>query len=76
MTNEDLNLYVIAELKYQKMHNNEKDIFPIDWYSSNNYKLKTEIIAEAIKNNLKIEETKLYQDSFLEGVKINIKKDF
>ena len=67
----DFNLYVLAELKYKKIHNNEKNIFPIDWYSSKNYKLKVEIIAEAIKNNIKINETSLYQNKFLEQVELD-----
>ena len=75
MEMEDYNLYVIAELSYKKKYKNEKDIFPIDWYSNRNYKLKTEIIAEAIKNNIKIEDTYLYQDKFLEGIKYELKKN-
>lgn len=64
----DLNLYVIAELNYKKRHNNQKNIFPNNWYSNNNYKLKTEIIAEAIKKNIKIEETDLYINNMIEGI--------
>lgn len=66
----DLNLYIIAELKYKEEHINEKDedIFPVDWYSSKNYKLKTEIILEAIKNKIIIEDTNLYQTKFIEGL--------
>ncbi len=69
MNEQDLNLYVIAELRYKKEHLNENDesIFPVDWYSSKNYKLKTEIIAEAIKNKTTIENTNLYQNKFIEG---------
>ena len=67
----DLNLYTLAELKYKKIHNNENNIFPIDWYSNKNYKLKVEIIAEAIKNNIKINETSLYQNKFSEQVKLD-----
>lgn len=69
MEKEDYNLYIIAELSYKKKHINEENIFPIDWYSSTNYKLKIEIIAEAIKKNVKIESTDLYQKSFIEKVK-------
>ncbi len=66
----DLNLYVMAELRYKHEHPdvNEDNLFPIDWYSNKNYKLKTEIIAEAIKNKITIEETNLYQTKFIEGV--------
>lgn len=62
----DLNLYAIAELRYKEEHNNDENIFPIGWYSSKNYKLKTEIIAEAIKKNITIENTELYQTKFIE----------
>ena len=67
MTEKDL--YEMAELTYKKKYGNKDDLFPIDWYSSKNYKLKTEIIAEAIKNNIKIEDTDLYQTQFIEGIK-------
>ena len=71
MDEQDLNLYIIAELRYKKEHLNENDesIFPVDWYSNRNYKLKTEIIAEAIKNKTIIENTNLYHDKFIEGVR-------
>ena len=71
MDEQDLNLYIIAELRYKKEHLNEnkESIFPVDWYSSRNYKLKTEIIAEAIKNKTIIENTNLYHDKFIEGVR-------
>ena len=65
----DLNLYVMAELNYKKLHDSDDNIFPMDWYSNKNYKLKTEIIAEAIKKNIKIEDTELYNTKFIEGVK-------
>ena len=61
----DYKLYVIAELSYKKAHSdiNEEELFPIDWYSSNNYKLKTEIIAQALKTNMMIEDTELYNNT-------------
>lgn len=68
MDDMDLNLYTIAELNYKKIHNNQEDIFPSNWYSTRNYKLKTEIIAEAIKKNIMIEETELYQNNMVEGI--------
>lgn len=68
MENMDFDLYVLAELNYKKKYLNEENIFPVDWYSSKNYKLKTEIIAEAIKKNIKIEETELYQNKMIERV--------
>lgn len=76
MENDDLNLYIMAELTYKKKYDNKDNLFSIDWYSSKNYRLKTEIIAEAIKNNIEIENTNLYQTQFLEGIKIyKLEKD-
>ena len=76
MENDDLNLYIMAELTYKKKYGNKDNLFSIDWYSSKNYRLKTEIIAEAIKNNIEIENTNLYQTQFLEGIKIyKLEKD-
>ena len=61
----DYNLYVIAELNYKKLHANEENIFPVDWYSTKDYKYKNEIIVEAIKKNITIEETELFQNRFI-----------
>lgn len=69
MTEDDLNLYVIAEHTYEKKHENEDNLFPVDFYSSKNYKLKIEIITEAIKKGIRIEDTDLYQNKFIEGTK-------
>ena len=68
MDDMDLNLYVIAELQYKKIHGDSEDIFPMEWYSTKDYKLKTEIIAEAIKKNISVEETELYQQNMVEGI--------
>ncbi len=59
----DYQLYVLAELRYKKEHPELKEdsVFPPDWYSCTNYKLKTEAIAEALMNNKKLEETEKYQ---------------
>ena len=66
----DFNLYVIAELRYKELHQGEDNIFPIDWYSSKNYKLKNKIIAEAIEKNIEIKKTELYQTKFMENANI------
>ena len=49
----DYDLYVLAEIKYKSIFKLESDdrLFPGEWYASDNYKLKTEILAEAIENN-------------------------
>ena len=62
---EDKELYILMELNYLKENNrkpeqNNDDLFPINWYKIKDYKLKTEIIYEAIKEKVKIEDTKKY----------------
>ena len=60
----DYELYVLAEANYVKKHYNDKNIFPTDWYSTKDYKYKTEVIAEALRKNILIEEKELYQNRF------------
>ena len=66
----DYNLYVLAEIAYQKEHEGLRDeeLFPFDWYSITNYKSKVEIIGEALKENILIKDTKLYK-SRIEGIR-------
>lgn len=66
----DYRLYVLAEIAYKEEHQDLEDeqIFPVDWYSITNYKVKVEIIGEALKENKLIIETKLYQNR-IEGVR-------
>lgn len=61
--NVDYDLYVIHELNYKKEHSTLKDseLFPKDWYSFKNYKLKIKIIKEAIENKVLIKDTVLYK---------------
>lgn len=63
-------LYTLAELKYKKYFNNYNDyeLFPSGWYGNMNYKMKIDIIYEAIKTNTLIINTKGYLD-ITEGVK-------
>ena len=68
---DDYNLYLLAELYYKKDHNDKSDeeLFPSDWYSFNDYKTKTEILGEALKNNIDIKDTQKYLE-IQEGVKL------
>lgn len=68
---EDYKLYVLAEITYTKENENvdEKELFPSDWYSISNYKVKVEIIAEALNNKCLISETQKYQDR-VEGIRL------
>lgn len=77
-TNEEsklFKLYTLAELVYIKnvsliVNNDIENIFPKMWYQINDYKLKIEIISEAIKNNILIQNTIGYQNY----IKINQKR--
>ena len=62
-------LYVMAESKYKKSHEDldDDELFPDNWYSGDNYYLKNKILAEAMMNNCLIKETEKYQE-FLEKV--------
>lgn len=76
--NELMNLYTLAELAYKKHFEKNVDdkeyIFPENWYENKNYKLKIELISEAIKNNILIEDLPKYQD-MVEGVKKELIKE-
>ena len=69
-------LYYILETKYLKNFGRKithdlrenSDLYPNDWYISDNYALKSKILIEAIENNIKILETNLYQSN-IEGKK-------
>lgn len=66
----DYDLYVLSEIAYKNKHSLEDDetIFPSNWYSSKNYKLKIEIIAEAIEKSILIEETDAYKHALINGM--------
>ncbi len=59
----DYKLYVLAELSYKKEHPKLKDeeMYPYDWFGINNYKLKNEIIAQAIREKVLIKDTEKYK---------------
>lgn len=64
-------LYTLAELAYNKHFENRVEnkeyLYPEGWYERKNYRLKIEIITEAIKNNVLIEYTPRYLET-IEGV--------
>lgn len=64
MSNNDLdkNLYVVALINYKKEHKNID--FSNEWNLCQDYKLKNNIIIEALKKNIIIEETELYKKIF------------
>lgn len=65
----DYLLYVRAEIAYTDKHKeiDEDDLFPIHWYASRNYMLKTKIIAEALDKGITVKETKLYRKAQIKG---------
>ena len=65
--------YLMMEGNYIKQNNRKieednRDLFPNNWYENTNYQLKTNILFEAIKNNILIKNTKLYKETMIEGV--------
>lgn len=63
----------ILEINYIKsfgrtVENDNSDIFPRDWFSSINYDLKIDILAQAIDQEQKIIDISLYQE-MIEGVR-------
>ena len=63
----DYDLYVMSEIAYKDKFKleREEDLFPINWYSSKNYRLKIEIIAQAIDKNVLIKDTPLYKNALI-----------
>ncbi len=59
--NKNLDIYAIAELRYEEEMKNIKDIYPDGWYSMDDYILKTKIICEAINKKVLIKDTDLYK---------------
>ena len=71
MNNEmDYDLYVMSEIAYKNKHKLEDDeeLFPDNWYSSKNYRLKIEIIAQALENNQLIKDTSKYKEALLQNL--------
>lgn len=59
----DYKLYVLADLKYKKEHVqlDDSELYPEDWFSSSNYKLKNEMIGEALKRKVLVRDTSIYK---------------
>ena len=57
---------IILKNKYKKI--SDKD-FSNAWYQSKNIKLKLEILAEAINNNIQVENTSKYCELLNEQMK-------
>lgn len=51
----------------RNIEDDNSDLFPFNWYLSDDYKLKAEILYEAIQTKKKIVETEKYQ-LMIEGV--------
>lgn len=64
------NIYTLMELSYQKhftgQYKNIDELYPLGWYQNKNYKIKIDIISEAILTNKLIVNTEKYQ-FFVEG---------
>ena len=42
------------------------EFIPMGWYSNFNYELKIKILVDVIENNIKITESKIYLEEFLD----------
>lgn len=62
--------YIKAMGRKVTWEDDNRDLFPQDWYINGNYKKKTIILNEAINKKILIINTDGYQD-FVEGVRIN-----
>ena len=64
------NIYVMMEINYLKengrnLKEDNSDLFPGNWYLITDYKLKTAILYDAIKNHIKIIETSGYKNNLI-----------
>lgn len=68
---DDRTLYLILEINYFKIFGREitinydanSDLLPAGWDLINNYELKSKILTEAINKNIKVVDTKLYNET-------------
>ena len=54
--------YAILQNEYRKINNNQKDIFPSEWYNIKDDDLKKKILQECIENNILIYDSKYYYE--------------
>lgn len=70
--NKMFELYTLVEIKYENYFkttvDNIDELYPEGWYGIKDYQTKIEILAEAIKENVLILNTKKYQE-LIEGIK-------
>ncbi len=59
----DYKLYLLADFKYKKEHNGLEDteLYPDDWFSNSNYRMKNEMISEALKRKVLVKDTSMYK---------------
>ena len=64
--NKMFELYTLVEIKYENYFkttvDNIDELYPEGWYGIKDYQTKIEILAEAIKENVLILNTKKYQE--------------
>ena len=65
----DKQLYTIAVMRYKEENPNlGNNLFSTEWNISKDYRLKTIIISEAIKNHILVEATDLYKENFIDKI--------
>ena len=63
--------YGLLQAKYRKIHNNQNNIFPNEWYNVKEYELKIAILEECLIKKCLITESKYY----LKFRELALKKD-
>ena len=56
------NEYLVLETMYKKINENNKNIFPKEWYYVKEYEFKKKILKECIENNILIIDSSYYYD--------------
>lgn len=54
--NLDLNIYTVLITKYEKLH-----VLPKDWNKIEDFKIKIELLSQALNKEIKVEELNLYK---------------
>ncbi len=60
----EYDLCILSEINYKKAHPElkEEELFPVDWYASNDYVLKIKLLNEAISKNVLVDQLPNYCD--------------
>lgn len=65
---EDRLLCTMLEVTYDKkfkelVKENNRELYPVEWFGNTNYRFKINVISEALKKNCLIKDTELFKES-------------